>query len=320
MAKLVAALATSHVPLMVTHFNDAPPEQARRVLAGFERLKLELSNARPDVLIVLAPDHFRTFFMDVMPPFCIGIGEVSRCWGDWGLPSYGLALHQDLARTVLALSMDSGFDLAYSLNMPLDHGFVMPLHYLRPASEVPIVPLFINCAAPPLPSLKRCHLLGQVLEQTIAKRPANERIALLASGGLSHWVPFPKLERVESEFDKLMADFMVNGRAQVQDPEIAKQRRAGIEAFIADSPRVNEEFDKEFLRLFAAGEGEKLADYSADYIEENGGNGGQEIRTWIALLGAVSARSASYTLYEGIQEWLTGAGMAIIDVDSRANQ
>ena len=66
--------------------------------------------------------------------------------------------------------------------------------------------------------------------------------------------------------------------------------------------------------MFAAAKGEELAQYSADYIEENGGNGGQEIRTWVTLLGAVPKQSASYTFYESIPEWLTGAGMAIMDV------
>lgn len=314
MAEIVAAIATSHVPLMETHFNAAPADKARRVVAGFERLGGVVREARPDVLVVIAPDHFRTFFMDVMPAFCVGLGAAVQGWGDWCLPRYELKIHQGLGSAILTGAMESGFDLAYSLNMPLDHGFIMPLHHLELPPDLTIVPLFVNCAAPPLPTMERCRQLGGVIAQTIAAYDPDVRVALVASGGLSHWVPFPKIDEIKTEFDELMLDVMVNGRGRVDDPEVLEKRGAGIQSFIANSPRVNEEFDRTFLRLVAEGRGEELGRYIYDEIERNGGNGGQEIRTWMTLMGSVAGRRADHTFYEPIPEWLTGVGMAVFDV------
>ncbi len=50
---------------------------------------------------------------------------------------------------------------------------------------LPVVPVIINALTPPMPTAKRCfafgEFLGRVLEQS------EKRIALIATGGLSHW-------------------------------------------------------------------------------------------------------------------------------------
>jgi 2,3-dihydroxyphenylpropionate 1,2-dioxygenase len=320
MGELVAAIAASHVPLMETHFNDAPSEKSLRVVQSFEHLARVLRESEPDVLVVVAPDHFRTFFMDVMPPFCVGLGATVQGWGDWSLPRYELEVDQLLARALLDNALASGFDLAYSLNMRLDHGFIMPLHHLNLTPTISIVPVFVNCAAPPLPTMKRCQQLGSVIARTIAGPGVTKRVAIVASGGLSHWVPFPKVGQLETEFDQIMMDVMINGRGRVDDHDIAEKRRAGIQSFIRNSPQVNEEFDRSLLQLVAMGKGNDLADYTYEHIESSGGNGGQEIRTWMTLLGAIPERRASYTFYEPIPEWLTGVGMVAMDMSRRDDQ
>jgi 2,3-dihydroxyphenylpropionate 1,2-dioxygenase len=68
------------------------------------------------------------------------------------------------------------------------------------------------------------------------------------------------------------------------------------------------------------GKGNDLADYTYEHIESSGGNGGQEIRTWMTLLGAIPERRASYTFYEPIPEWLTGVGMVAMDMSRRDDQ
>ena len=65
----------------------------------------------------------------------------------------------------------------------------------------------------------------------------------------------------------------------------------------------------EFLQLIANGDYETIRNWSYEEIEENFGNGGQEIRNWIALLGAVQNLEADIVYYEPIPEWVTGMGI-----------
>ena len=53
---------------------------------------------------------------------------------------------------------------------------------------------------------------------------------------------------------------------------------------------------------------EPLLRLTHDEIERDGGNGGQEIRNWIALLGAVPGWKGEALAYEPVPEWITGCG------------
>src|SRR5256886_14245125 len=59
----------------------------------------------------------------------------------------------------------------------------VPLHFLNPEGNIPVAPVYTNCAAPPLPTPRRCHEVGAFVGTFGRSRPATERIALLATGG-----------------------------------------------------------------------------------------------------------------------------------------
>ncbi len=214
MAEIVAAMGAAHTGLMIRKFQAAPREQREHIVEGFAQLRMILNQVAPDVLVVAGSDHLKTFFFDNMPAFCLGVGEQCEGWADAGVPKYRARIHRPLARALLTGALDAGFDLAFSYEMPLDHGFFGSLHFLTPDMDIPLVPLFVNSAVPPRPSLSRCYQLGEFLGRFIRSLDDDLRVAILGTGGLSHWVGVPGMGRVNESFDRWVLDLMCQGRAE----------------------------------------------------------------------------------------------------------
>jgi aromatic ring-opening dioxygenase catalytic subunit (LigB family) len=296
MSTMAGGFATSHTALMIRAQKEADPQQVAHVMQGFAEVRRRLDKAGVETLVVIGSDHGKTFLLDNMPSFCIGVGAECEGWADAGVPAYRVKVNQELAKYLLAQAMDAGFDPAFSAEMKLDHGFLGPLHFLTPEMDIPIVPIFQNASAAPMASLARCYEFGKMLRKAIDKRPGNERIAFLATGGLSHTVP-------------VLDEYMFREKRQ-RDPDMEPKRLAKIKEFVdKGSGRINESFDRQILDLVARGEYEGLAAYSSERIEAEGGNGAQEIRNWATLAGALSDRKAEVLLYEPVTKWLTGIAM-----------
>jgi hypothetical protein len=73
-----------------------------------------------------------------------------------------------------------------------------------------------------------------------------------------------------------------------------------------ETGRINPELDPHVLDCITRANVEPLLRLSWEDIEREGGNGGQEIRNWIALLGAVPGWKDETLVYEGVAEWITG--------------
>ena len=189
--------------------------------------------------------------------------------------------------------MHSGFDPAFSAEMKLDHGFMCPLHLICPEMEIPIVPIFVNSTCEPRPSLQRCYELGGKLRTAMENWPGQERIAILATGGLSHAVP--------------VLDEYLYRRKRAADAQMEQKKIAKIKQFVDDGlGRINEVFDRRILELLQGGQHETLIRLTSEEIERDGGNGAQELRNWITLLGALPDHRAEVLVYEPVAKWLTG--------------
>jgi len=296
MSTLVAGFATSHTALMIRAQKEADPQQVSHVMQGFREVRRRLKEESVEALVVIGSDHGKTFLLDNMPAFCIGVGTECEGWGDAGVPVYRIRVQQQLAKYLLTAAMDSGFDLAFSAELKLDHGFFGPLHFLTPDMDIPIVPIFQNSSVAPMPSFTRCYQFGKMLREAIGKWPGNERIAVLATGGLSHTVP-------------MLDEYMFRGRRDL-DPDMERKRLAKIKEFVDKGlGKINEPFDRRVLELLVRGEYETLAASSQEQIETEGGNGAQEIRNWVTLLGAMPDRKAEVLVYEPVNKWLTGIAL-----------
>ena len=75
-------------------------------------------------------------------------------------------------------------DLAYAEEWKFDHGIMVPLHFLTPRYDLPVIPVNINCQGPPLIPLHRCYAFGRALRRACDSAP--ERIAVIAALNISH--------------------------------------------------------------------------------------------------------------------------------------
>lgn len=312
MATIVSAFAVSHAAFMLRAWDTAPQDTRDRVAAGYGEISRRLYASRPDFVFLIGSDHYQSFFIDNMPAFCLGLGNTSTGWGDAGIPSYALAIASEPAQHLVKGLLDRGFDIAYSRDMPLDHAFMTPVHLLMPNADIPVVPLFQNCVAPPLPTIARCMQLGAGLRECLDLLDDNLRVAVIATGGLSHTVPLRDWRASgDSDASGNWLRYVSRGRYQ-SFPELQTK----IQNEMADwgkrgSGRINQVFDREILSLFESAKHAQLATYSYDYIDEHAGNGGQEIRNWATLAGILPDLGTETIFYEPTSAWLTGiAGIA----------
>jgi len=312
MAKIVSAFAVSHAAVMVRTWDKAPQETRDTVGAGFKEISRRLHASRPDVVVLVGSDHYQSFFIDNMPAFCLALGNHSRGWGDGGIPVYQVNIANQPANALLEGLLEKGFDVAYSVDMPLDHAFITAVHLLMPECGIPLVPLFQNCVAPPLPTLKRCLQLGSAVREILDTLDDDLRVALIGTGGLSHAVPLVDWRTLgDSETDKTWLRYMSRGRYQ-STPELqARVEEEVLRWGRTGAGHIDEEFDREILAHLERGHYAELANYSYADIKIRAGNGGQEIRNWATVAGALPGTTAETIFYEPTPAWLTGvAGIA----------
>lgn len=238
MAKLVTILGITHNPFMPRMFSQAQrPPGAEKVMERIEMMRGKLRQARPDVLITIGNDHLHQFFMNNMPAFMIGKMEAFKGTfydetREFGLPLCQVSGDVELARQILEGSLDRGVDFAYSNELIIDHSIVVPLMFVRPEMDLPIVPILTNCIAPPLPRAKRFYEVGQALRSIIDGIPGNQRIGVLVSGHLSLEVGGPRqFERrlMDPDFDARAVGWISDGdiNGAVENCTLEKLQKSG---------------------------------------------------------------------------------------------
>jgi 2,3-dihydroxyphenylpropionate 1,2-dioxygenase len=200
MGEIVAAMATCHAPQLLTYPPDEDPAQLDASVSAMRRLGDLLDETRPDTLIFLGSDHLETFSISCVPTFAILAG--SRAIAEFAGRKYDLPINREMAEDFLNQLVGVGFDLAYSEDAVLGHTFAVPFEYVRAGRDIPVVPFHTNVYMPPLPSPRRCASLGREIAKVIASR--RERVAIIASGGMSHYPGTWKYPHPELDFDRWM--------------------------------------------------------------------------------------------------------------------
>src|ERR1700710_1101249 len=193
MAEIVAVIASTHHPFYyrasTATGEDRPPfadEWTRKILAFRETL----ARARPDVLVMVGSDHFHQLWFDNMPQFLVGKAPFYDAnfyneEREFGLPRMLLSGQEDLSEYVLREGLDAGVALAFSNELRIDHSITCPIITLRPDADLPIVPIYTNIFAPPLPQPKRFVQLGRTIRQLVESWPSDKRVAVIGTGHLS---------------------------------------------------------------------------------------------------------------------------------------
>lgn len=222
MAKLVHLSVVPHEPTLPGAWKaprESLPPPRVRLMEGIERLRDGLTAAKPDVIVMVGSDHLCQFFLDNMPPFLIGKAE--RVQGppgyeqkDWGLAPYDAPVEGTLARRILTEGFEHEVDFAYSDEFVIDHAFTVPLNFMRPQADLPVVPIFLNFMAPPVPPARRYLKVGGIVRKIIDEWDSDLRVAVICTGHMTNGVGGPLMlnhqKHPESDWDKAVSDCMLN--------------------------------------------------------------------------------------------------------------
>jgi len=246
---LVFAGVCSHAPGITGRAARADAQVRDAFYAKLDEMRQRLEAAKPDALIVVAAEHFANFFMNNMPAYCVGMGDhyegpiEDEKW--LGIERHRVPGNADLSRRLIERVLPD-IDVAYAEEWKFDHGIAVPLHFLTPEYDIPVIPANINCQGPPLTPLHRAWAFGEALRRAADALP--ERIALVGTGGISHWPATP------------------------------------------DSGKINADWDREFMSRWSRHDKQALLSYTDAETYRDGGQGGFEIRTFIAAAAAAGGR------------------------------
>jgi 2,3-dihydroxyphenylpropionate 1,2-dioxygenase len=129
---------------------------------------------------------------------------------------------------------------------------------------------------------------------------------VIASGGLSHWLPSNDPRDPAVAGDRRAS--LIHGRHDVRAFAAAREPR--VRAMGGDpTARVNPEWDRWFLDQLGSTDVRRVTALGHEGLEEAAGTGGHEVRTW--LIGHAAVREPlRWTSYEPVPEWITGMGSA----------
>lgn len=185
MAEIVGTIGLPHgpnLPALVAREGDAC--EAARIFAD---VASELRHMRPDVIVIFTTDHLNTFFFENLPILAIGVADGFPGPNDDvpAIPRYQVPSHAALARHLRADAVEQGFDLSLAQEFEVDHSTIVPLHFLTPGMQVPVIPIFISGHVPPLPPAGRCFAFGKALCNAIERWPEPLRVVAIGSGSFS---------------------------------------------------------------------------------------------------------------------------------------
>jgi Catalytic LigB subunit of aromatic ring-opening dioxygenase len=237
-----------------------------RIDHGFNVLKKQIEAYRPDVLLVVGDDQGEVFTEANMPAFSLftcaevrGSLNISLIGEPEDENHISLRCHAELARYLCQQLARAGFEISETkelkpLGKPkrgIGHAFTRPVVKVAPRLDIPIIPFHVNAYFPPMPSARRCYELGRSIAQILQGRP--EKVAIMASGGLSHdprgpragWIDIPLdhwvLQQLESgngealchlfEFD---SDTLRSGTGEIRSWIVAAGACSGARANIVD--------------------------------------------------------------------------------------
>jgi len=231
---LVFAGACSHAPGITGRAHLAEPGVRDAFHAEFRGMGEALAAAKPDALIVIAAEHFANFFMNNMPAYAIGMADHYE--GPIEDPGWlGIARTRIPGNAELSLRLVRGVmqtvDVAYAEEWKFDHGIMVPLHFLTPKFDLPIIPVNINCQGPPLTPLHRAWAFGEALRRAADLVP--QRIALIGTGGISHWPATPDSGKINETWDRQLLDRWVRNdkAALLSYSDLDTYREAGQGGF-----------------------------------------------------------------------------------------
>lgn len=216
MAHIVGVMSTSHVPALgkAIHQNLQGDPYWKPFFDGFISVREWLGRVKPDVVVVCYNDHGLNFFLDKQPTFAIGTAQEyiseDEGWGIPTMPSFPGA--EEVSWHIRDSLIRDDFDMVTCQEMLVDHAFTLPMALMWPDQVWPVkcVPICVNTILFPLPSARRCLSFGASIGRAIRSFPADLKVLVVGSGGLSHQLEGERAGFINKEFDLRFMDSMTS--------------------------------------------------------------------------------------------------------------
>lgn len=234
-----------------------------------------------------------------------------------------------IAEKLITSLVHDGFDVSRTGATEFGQNVVMPWELMKPElPNVTLIPIFINVFTPPLITYPRAYAFGEAVKRAIDSLPDDCRVALMCTGGLSHWPPYWNPNQAgdppTDPFLIKMKEFQTYGQpvlkkypnlfVELDEYEIEMAKKN--EYLNEKHPLVNADWDRLFLERYCDGDKKWIQDLTYEGVEKDAGHGGHEILNYVAMFGAMGGAKSRLVLYEPVMEWI--CGMAYVDFEVRA--
>ena len=237
MARITSSVYTSHVPAIgaALDLGKAGEPYWQPLFAGYEFSKRWIKEQAPDVIFLVYNDHATAFSLELIPTFAIGTAAqfavADEGWGPRPVPQ--VIGHPELASHIAQSVIQDDFDLTIVNKMDVDHGLTVPLSlmYGQPqAWPCPVIPFAVNVVQYPVPSGRRCYVLGQAIRRAIESFDPPLKVQIWGTGGMSHQLQGPRAGLINQQFDAMFLDRLIADPAGLAAvPHIEYVREAGSE-------------------------------------------------------------------------------------------
>ena len=217
MARIISGFCVPHNPLMASTPKIDRQHLADSVFAGMEVVHQRLLEQDIDTVIVIGDDHYTKFGPHCLPQYLIATGDLAGPEEPWlNIEHYQVPNHEKLACHIRDYGFDHGFDWASATSLELEHGTMLPIHLsVKPQeSGIRTIPIYIASGVVPLLRIRRAHDLGRMIGDAVVAWSGDERVAVIGSGGLSHWVGMAQMGQINSEFDQMFLEYVASGNTE----------------------------------------------------------------------------------------------------------
>ena len=237
MARIIAGIGTSHVPAIGAAMDNGNTgtDYWKPLFAGYEPARKWLSEAKPDVAIVVYNDHASAFSLQLISTFLIGVAPefppADEGYGPRMVPA--VEGHPELAWHLAESLILDEFDMSIANEMPVDHGLTVPLSITCGQPDqwpMKVIPLAVNVVQYPPPTGKRCYKLGQAIRRAVESFDEDLTVVIYGTGGMSHQLQGERAGLVNAEFDGAFLDDLTGDVDRlVEIPHTEYLREAGSE-------------------------------------------------------------------------------------------
>jgi protocatechuate 4,5-dioxygenase, beta chain len=217
MAKIIGGITTSHIPAIGVAMDRKleDTDYWRDFFAGYPPVREWMNREKPDVAIVFYNDHGLEMFLDKKPSFALGCApkyeNADEGWGIATIPP--VTGETELSWHIADCLIEDDFDPTICQDIKVDHGLTVPLSLMYPDKQyqhLKVIPVCINCERHPMPKPSRCFAFGQSIGRAVASFPADLKVVVFGTGGLSHQLDGQRAGFINTEFDLYCMDKIVS--------------------------------------------------------------------------------------------------------------